>query len=546
MSTVRSTSRLIRATAITILMISAIIVGHGSAVTAEAQSQKPSRPTGLVATAVQGNVQLSWNDPHDSTITHYKVFRRNISPGVQDTMQAINPPTPESSANSYTDSTAEPATSYKYKVTAVNADGQSRRSRVSTITTPPGQVQDVSATQQDADTDVVVTWTSLDAATKYQVERETTSNLSADPVVADVTAPVSSYSDSSTEYATEYLYRIRAGSDAGYGEWSDLDRITTHREPSTPAAPARVGLSEADAGSVVVTWQDPPGDEAVNGYRIYRKTVSTNTDRATSYHRRHDHHLHGQHRRRGSLVHLLDRRPQRRRGQPPELMAVHRDQNPDTKRAPSTHRIYAIRGHGRRSCHRMGSTRRRAHTHRLQGIQSKPRGQRHAHHHRQRADAHLHRHDRRGRPLVPVLRQGLQRCRRRHQEPHQVHSHRRITTPRQERERQQSNKQGRRLTSGPLRWARNEADLSPCTSHQHRRTSQRTGQPVDPRPAPAAHHVAANPTQLGRLTRILRCETGFTPLQNNGSQPWRGNVTSWRHGTVADQRGSRLFVGILL
>ena len=89
MSTVRST-RLIRATAITILMISAIIVGHGSAVTAEAQSQKPSRPTGLVATAVQGNVQLSWNNPHDSTITHYKVFRRNVSAGVQDTMQAIS------------------------------------------------------------------------------------------------------------------------------------------------------------------------------------------------------------------------------------------------------------------------------------------------------------------------------------------------------------------------------------------------------------------------------------------------------------------------
>ena len=165
MSTVRGT-RLIRATAITILMISAIIVGHGSAVTAEAQSQKPSRPTGLVATAVQGNVQLSWNDPHDSTITHYKVFRRNVSAGVQDTMRAINADT-GNSANSYTDSTAEPATSYKYKVAAVNADGQSRRSRVSTITTPPSQVQDVSATQQDADTDVVITWTSLDAATKY-------------------------------------------------------------------------------------------------------------------------------------------------------------------------------------------------------------------------------------------------------------------------------------------------------------------------------------------------------------------------------------------
>ena len=146
MSTVRST-KLIRATAITILMICAIIVGHGSAITAEAQAQQPSRPTGLTATSSQGDVHLSWNDPQDSTITHYKVFRRNVSAGVQDTMQAINANT-GSNATAYTDSTTEPATRYKYKVTAVNAEGQSRRSRPTTITTPPGQVQDVSATNR--------------------------------------------------------------------------------------------------------------------------------------------------------------------------------------------------------------------------------------------------------------------------------------------------------------------------------------------------------------------------------------------------------------
>ena len=195
-------------------------------------------------------------------------------------------------------------------------------------------MQDVSATQQDADTDVVITWTSLDAATKYQVERETTSNLSADPVVAEVTAPVRSYSDSSTEYATEYLYRIRAGSDASYGEWSDLDRITTHREPSTPAAPARVELSEPDAGSVVITWQDPPGDEAVNGYRIYRKTVSTNTDQELGT-------------TDGTTTTYTDSTVAEEAwytywivahndvgDSPQRLMAVHRDQDADTQRAP--------------------------------------------------------------------------------------------------------------------------------------------------------------------------------------------------------------------
>ena len=97
------------------------------------------------------------------------------------------------------------------------------------------------------------------------MERETTTNLSADPVITDVAAPATSSDDSNddsnTEYDTEYLYRVRAGNDDGYGEWSDLDRITTAREPGTPAAPASVQLSEADAGSVVITWQDPPGDE---------------------------------------------------------------------------------------------------------------------------------------------------------------------------------------------------------------------------------------------------------------------------------------------
>ena len=274
MSAIKS-SRLITATAVTLLIISAIMIGHGSAVTAEAQAQTPSRPTGLTATASQGDVQLSWDAPQDNSITHYRIFRRNVSPGVQETMQRITGNT-GSNATSYTDTTAEPGTRYRYKVQAQNAQGRSPRSSPANITTPtpPAQVQDVSATQDDAESPVVITWTSLDAAATYQVERETTANLSADPIITTVTA--SSYSDDSTDYDTEYLYRVRAGNDGGYGQWSNLDRITTHREPSTPAAPARVRLSEETAGSVVVTWQNPPGDTEVNGYRIYRKLVDTN------------------------------------------------------------------------------------------------------------------------------------------------------------------------------------------------------------------------------------------------------------------------------
>ena len=93
-----------------------------------------------------------------------------------------------SSATSYTDTTAEPGAQYRYKVQARNAQGNSPRSGPANITTPtpPAQVQDVSATQEDADDPVAIAWTSLDEATAYQVERRTVTDLSADPVIVDV------------------------------------------------------------------------------------------------------------------------------------------------------------------------------------------------------------------------------------------------------------------------------------------------------------------------------------------------------------------------
>ena len=86
--------------------------------------RSPSRPTGLTAAAAPaGGVELQWDDPQDSSITHHRVFRRNVSPGVNERMQRISSNT-GSSATSYTDTTAEPGTQYRYKVQGPKCPGK--------------------------------------------------------------------------------------------------------------------------------------------------------------------------------------------------------------------------------------------------------------------------------------------------------------------------------------------------------------------------------------------------------------------------------------
>src|SRR5262249_11309159 len=81
----------------------------------------PGPPTGLSAVSGDGNVPLSWSAPVSdggSQITGYKVY-----PGVaprQERANAIASP----SGTSFTDQTAANGTTYYYKVSAVNSNGE--------------------------------------------------------------------------------------------------------------------------------------------------------------------------------------------------------------------------------------------------------------------------------------------------------------------------------------------------------------------------------------------------------------------------------------
>ena len=98
-------------------------------------SEPPDKPTGLSATATQGQVTLTWNDPQDESITGYVILRRvrvNDQGGDFDELVADT----GTAALTYTDDKVAASTTYTYRIKAINGAGTSERSRWYHIDTP--------------------------------------------------------------------------------------------------------------------------------------------------------------------------------------------------------------------------------------------------------------------------------------------------------------------------------------------------------------------------------------------------------------------------
>ena len=127
------------ALAIGIVMLA--LSSTGSNTVGAQQGTLPDKPTGVVVTATHDSVSLTWEDPADSTITHYQIFRRDRAVHDPGEFVEIDSNT-GSAATSYTDANVEPEGSYVYRVKAVNQYGASqwsdfRRADTPAAPTPP-------------------------------------------------------------------------------------------------------------------------------------------------------------------------------------------------------------------------------------------------------------------------------------------------------------------------------------------------------------------------------------------------------------------------
>ena len=243
---------------------------------AEASGGRLGKRTGLTTTATSHDTaSLSWTAPSTGTVAHYRVLRKNMTLQGSSFSEAGT-----STTTDYTDTGLEAETKYRYRVQAVDSEGQrSRRSTQKTVTTPeeqtaPAQVRNQSIAQQAEATAVTVSWSAPEGAERCQLQRRTGYG-DAGLAQVDLGSTAISYEDTDTDYNTHYRCRVRAGNNAGYGACSDEASITTAREPGTPAAPGDVSVAENETGTVTVSWTAPEGDEEVDGYRVHRNDISS-------------------------------------------------------------------------------------------------------------------------------------------------------------------------------------------------------------------------------------------------------------------------------
>ena len=185
-------------------------------------SSSLSAPTGLTATAQSAyKVVLNWTDT-TTTEAGFKVYRATDG-GAFSLLGSVG-----SNVTTYTNGSAQPATTYQYRVVAVTASGAaSPPSNVVTVTTPsvPASPANLTATAVSS-TRINLAWQDLsNDETHFKVERSTNGNsfstLSWPP------ANTTTFVDNNRQPNTTYYYRVSSHNANGTSAPSNVATATT-------------------------------------------------------------------------------------------------------------------------------------------------------------------------------------------------------------------------------------------------------------------------------------------------------------------------------
>jgi fibronectin type 3 domain-containing protein len=242
----------------------------GPSNTASVQTMNgPSAPAGLTATASSAQkIALSWQ----ASTGPLAIRSYNVSRGATAANLA---PLGVTKGTTYSDSTANPGTTYYYAVQAVDtSNNQSPFSAAVSVATPdaPGAPSDVSAAASSS-TSVAVTWTGVTGGlpiSTYTVFRGTSAaNLASLGVTKNA-----SYTDTTVTAGQTYYYAVQA-KDTG-GDLSPMSAIANVTTPGAPAAPTALAATANSCTKVSVTWTETTNGLPISTYTVFRGTSATN------------------------------------------------------------------------------------------------------------------------------------------------------------------------------------------------------------------------------------------------------------------------------
>jgi fibronectin type 3 domain-containing protein len=221
----------------------------------------PAAPAGLLATAGNAQVSLSWTATTGATGYYVKRATVNGGPYTQIAVPSMN---------SYINTGLTNGTAYYYVVSAFNSAGESANSSQATATpatpaAPPAAPTGLEATAGNAQ--VSLTWTASSGATGYNVKRST---VSGGPYAQVSSRTSANFTDAGLANGTTYYYVVSALNAAGESPNSSQVSATPAAPATLPSAPAGLAATAGNA-EVNLTWTASAG---ATSYHLKRSTTS--------------------------------------------------------------------------------------------------------------------------------------------------------------------------------------------------------------------------------------------------------------------------------
>ncbi|MFN0098938.1 MAG: fibronectin type III domain-containing protein [Gemmatimonadaceae bacterium] len=229
----------------------------------------PAIPTALLATTISASrIDLAWVD--NATNESGYLVERCVGPGCTDFTSRA---TLAAGVTTYQDVGLTASTSFRYRVRAVGASGNSAPSNIAAASTnPPADPANLVATTISG-TRLELSWAdNADNEATYELERCIGASCTDFGALVSLPANTVAYSDATVVIDTRYRYRLRATNNAGVSAYSAIADGSTLR----PTVPTAFTALTTSSSSVRLTWTDASDNESV--FVLERCTGAACTD----------------------------------------------------------------------------------------------------------------------------------------------------------------------------------------------------------------------------------------------------------------------------